>query len=62
VPRISTIGLRHSCASYLSAEGFSAALTQHWLGLTSERMIAKHYRHVSTVTVASEMERLRVAS
>jgi integrase len=61
VPRISTIGLRHSCASYLSAEGFSAALTQHWLGLTSERMIAKHYRHVSTVTVASEMERLRVA-
>jgi len=62
VPRISTIGLRHSCASYLSAEGFTAALTQHWLGLTSERMIQRHYRHVSLESVSSALDRIRASA
>lgn len=62
VPRISTIGLRHSCATYLHAEGYSAALSQHWLGLTSERMLQRHYRHVTADTVSAEIERMKKAS
>lgn len=61
VPRISTIGLRHSCATYLFAEGFSSGLVQHWMGLTSERMLQRHYRHVTTISAADEMRRISLA-
>lgn len=61
VPRISTIGLRHSCATYLFGEGWSGGLVQHWLGLTSERMLQRHYRHVLADTVRRELQKEKAA-
>jgi hypothetical protein len=49
VPMISTIGLRHSCESYLEEKGASELFQQTWLGLTSPRMLKRHYRHITPV-------------
>lgn len=58
VPRISTIGLRHSCVTYLFESGCESAFVQHWTGLTSERMLQRHYRHVTTVMHDRNVEKM----
>lgn len=49
IPEISTIGLRHSCETHLEEKGTSGLFQQTWLGLTSERMLKRHYRHATSV-------------
>jgi len=51
VPRISTIGLRHSCESWLASRGVPTEGQVLWLGLTSPRMLAV-YCHVSPARIA----------
>ena len=51
VPRISPIGLRHSCATYLAEVGSGEMFSMHWMGLKTEQPLKRHYRHVTTPTV-----------
>lgn len=44
---ISTIGLRHSCESYLEERGTTELFQQTWLGLASPRMLKRVYRHIT---------------
>lgn len=53
VPTISTIGLRHSCETHLEAQGTSELFQQTWLGLTSPRMLKRHYRHPTAAGLAA---------
>ncbi|HYF54398.1 MAG TPA: tyrosine-type recombinase/integrase [Salinarimonas sp.] len=47
VPAISPIGLRHSCATWLTERGYQPAHIQLWLGHKDQRMLERVYRHVT---------------
>ena len=47
IPRLSPIGLRHSCETYLEECQASEVFQTTWMGLKSPKMLHKHYRHVT---------------
>lgn len=54
VPVISPIeATRHSCETFLEESGTSGLYQMTWMGLTSERMLKRHYRHITMPTIAS---------
>jgi len=57
---ISTIGLRHSCETYLAEKGCNELFQQTWLGLTSPRML-RVYRHPTKIGLAAGAELLNAA-
>lgn len=54
VPVISPIeATRHSCETFLEESGTTGLYQMAWMGLTSERMLQRHYRHVTAPTIAA---------
>lgn len=51
VPLLSPIGLRHSCETFLEERGTTELFQMTWLGLSSPRMLKKHYRHITPPTL-----------
>lgn len=62
VPLISTIGLRHSCETFLEERGTTELFQMTWLGLQSPRMLKKHYRHITQPTLDSGISLLNNAA